>query len=65
MGLPTASRGYSPKGGGESTAPPHADSVQDAGGRSDVLVVPGKTGNHHQADPDGRANNNLDNLPDC
>jgi len=43
----------------------HTYYVQDAGGRSDIIVVKGRTGKYLRTDPDGRANNNLDNLPDC
>jgi len=43
----------------------HTYYVQDAGGRSDIIVVEGQTGKYLRTDPDGRANNNLDNLPDC
>jgi len=43
----------------------HTYNVQDAGGRSGIIVVQGQTGKYLRTDPDGRAINNLDNLPDC
>jgi hypothetical protein len=39
--------------------------VEDKEGRSDIQVVNGPTGKYLRTDPDGRAENNLDTLPDC
>jgi hypothetical protein len=43
----------------------HTYYVQDSKGRSDIQVVNGPTGKYLRTDPDGRAENNLDSLPDC
>jgi len=43
----------------------HTYYVQDAYGRSNIHVVNGPTGKYLRTDPDGKAKNNLDNLPDC
>lgn len=43
----------------------HSYYVQDSKGRSDVHVVSDSDGPYLRTDPDGRAGNNLDELPDC
>jgi len=43
----------------------HTYYVQDSKGRSDIIVVHGEHGKYLRTDPDGRAENNLDDLPDC
>jgi len=39
--------------------------VQDSFGRSDIHVVNRLSGTYLRTDPNGRASDNLDNLPDC
>ena len=43
----------------------HTYYVEDGKGRSDIIVVDGPSGKYLRTDPDGRAENNLDELPDC
>jgi hypothetical protein len=43
----------------------HTYYVQDAQGRSGIEVVDGPTGKYLRTRADGRAGNNLDELPDC
>lgn len=43
----------------------HTYFVQDSEGRSDIHVVNDPDGAYLRTDPDGRAGNNLDELPDC
>lgn len=43
----------------------HTYYVRDSQGRSDIHVVHEAGGSYLRTDPDGRAGNNLDELPDC